>query len=57
VRTAGIDPAQFVFAATATDVDTVIVDGRTVVKAGRHLAFDVAAELASSLARLQPDEA
>ena len=56
VRTAGIDPAQLVFAATAADVDTVIIDGRAVVVGGRHLAFDVASELAASIARVQPGD-
>jgi formiminoglutamate deiminase len=41
VRTAGCDPAQVVLAATATDVDTVIVDGRVVVRGGRHQLGDV----------------
>jgi formiminoglutamate deiminase len=45
VRTAGIDPAQAVFAATAADVTHVVVDGRTIVADGRHTGFDVAAAL------------
>jgi cytosine/adenosine deaminase-related metal-dependent hydrolase len=45
VRTAGIDPAQVVFAATAADVTHVVADGRTVVADGRHTGFDVAAAL------------
>ena len=45
VRTAGVDPAEAVFAATATDVTHVIADGRTVVADGRHTGFDVAAAL------------
>jgi formiminoglutamate deiminase len=36
VRTAGIDPAQVVFAAGAADVDTVVVDGAVVVSGGAH---------------------
>ena len=56
VRTAGIDPTQLVFAATAADVDTVIVDGRAVVVAGRHLAFDVTGELAASITMVQSVE-
>jgi formiminoglutamate deiminase len=45
VRTAGVDPAQAVFAATAADVTHVVADGRTVVADGRHTGFDVAATL------------
>jgi formiminoglutamate deiminase len=45
VRTAGVDPAQAVFAATAADVTHVVADGRTVVADGRHTGFDVAAAL------------
>jgi formiminoglutamate deiminase len=40
-RTAGVDPAQVVFAATNADIDTVVVGGRMVVQAGRHLLGDV----------------
>ena len=49
VRTAGIDPAQVVLAATAADVDTVVVGGRTVVELGRHVLGDVGGLLASSI--------
>ncbi len=49
VRTAGADPAQVVFTATATDVDTVVVDGRTVVSGGAHLLGDVAALLSDAI--------
>jgi len=45
VRTAGADPAQAVFAATAADVTHVVVDGRTIVADGRHTGLDVAAAL------------
>ncbi len=41
VRTAGADPAQIVLAATAADVDTVLVDGAVVVEDGRHRLGDV----------------
>ncbi|WP_375482977.1 formimidoylglutamate deiminase [uncultured Jatrophihabitans sp.] len=41
VRTAGAAPEQLVHAATASDVDTVLVDGRTVVTGGRHVLGDV----------------
>ncbi|HEY5879048.1 MAG TPA: formimidoylglutamate deiminase [Nakamurella sp.] len=40
-RTAGADPAQILLAATAADVDTVVVDGRTVVSGGQHRLGDV----------------
>ncbi|PZF86740.1 formimidoylglutamate deiminase [Jiangella anatolica] len=49
VRTAGADPAQLVLAATAADVDTVIVGGRTVVSGGAHLLGDVADLLTRAL--------
>jgi formiminoglutamate deiminase len=45
VRTAGTDPEQAIYAATAADVTHVMVDGRLVVKDGQHLGFDVAAAL------------
>ncbi|WP_055477948.1 formimidoylglutamate deiminase [Sphaerimonospora mesophila] len=48
-RTAGIAPEQIVFAATAADVDTVVVDGRVVVAAGRHVLGDVAALLKAAV--------
>ena len=41
VRTAGADPAQLVFAATAADVTDVVADGRTIVSDRRHTEFDV----------------
>ena len=40
-RTAGVDPAQILLAATAADVDTVVVDGRLVVSGGSHRLGDV----------------
>jgi cytosine/adenosine deaminase-related metal-dependent hydrolase len=40
-RTAGIDPAQVLYAATATDIDTVVIGGRRIVRAGRHVLGDV----------------
>jgi formiminoglutamate deiminase len=49
VRTAGSDPAQVVLSAFASDVDTVIVDGRVIVSGGRHRSVDVASELGSSI--------
>jgi formiminoglutamate deiminase len=41
VRTAGIDPGQVVLAASAADVDTVLVDGQVVVRGGVHRIGDV----------------
>ena len=52
VRTAGVDRAQIVLAATASDVDTVINAGRTVVTGGRHLLGDVGALLAEAIGDL-----
>lgn len=52
-RTAGTPPElaieAAVFAATASDVTNVVVDGRTVVADGHHLTIDVAAELQTSI--------
>ncbi|MGN6686872.1 MAG: amidohydrolase family protein, partial [Actinomycetales bacterium] len=52
VRTSGALPEQAVMAATAADVDTVIVDGRTVVREGQHVSIDVAAELRDAIAEV-----
>ncbi len=41
VRTAGVDPAQVVLAATAADIDTVLVDGSVVVRSGEHRLGEV----------------
>lgn len=49
-RTAGIDPAGLVFAATAADVTDVIVDGRPVVAEGRHRTIDVPESLRTAIA-------
>jgi formiminoglutamate deiminase len=49
VRTSGCDPAQAVFAATASDVTHVIADGRPIVADGRHVTIDVARALAEAL--------
>jgi formiminoglutamate deiminase len=58
VRTAGATEAKAVeavaFAATAADVRTVVVGGRTVVEAGRHvLVPDVGAELVAATEALR----
>ncbi len=49
-RTAGADPAQILFAATAADVDTVVVDGNVVVTEGRHRLGSVGLLLADAIA-------
>jgi formiminoglutamate deiminase len=50
---ADVVPA-LVFAATAADVDHVVVGGRTVVDGGRHVAVDVSAALRVSIEALRP---
>ncbi len=52
VRTAGVDPAQAVLAATAADVDTVVVSGRTVVTGGAHGLGDVGRLLADAVGQI-----
>ncbi|MFK5690643.1 formimidoylglutamate deiminase [Ornithinimicrobium sp. LYQ92] len=52
VRTAGSDPAQLLLSATAADVDTVVVDGETVVAGGRHRLGDVGALLHEAITPL-----
>ncbi|MEQ4305567.1 formimidoylglutamate deiminase [Plantactinospora sp. B6F1] len=49
-RTAGVPPAGVFFAAGAVDVTDVLADGRAVVREGRHVRFDVPAELAAAIA-------
>jgi formiminoglutamate deiminase len=49
VRTAGTDPAQALYAATAADVTDVLVDGVPVVADGKHRTLDVAHELAAAI--------
>ncbi len=49
VRTTGTDPAQILYAASAGDVDTVVVSGRTVVSEGQHVLGDVGALLRDAL--------
>ncbi len=55
VRTAGCAPAQIVLAATAADVDTVLVDGEVIVEGGRHRLGDVGALLRDAIAPLWED--
>lgn len=54
-RTAGVPPVGVFFAATAADVDQVVVDGRQVVRDGRHLTVDVPAELRAAVAAVTGD--
>ena len=49
VRTAGADPGQIAFAATAADVDRVVVAGETVVSDGAHRLGPVGPLLAQAL--------
>jgi formiminoglutamate deiminase len=49
VRTAGSLPAQAILTAGSADVDTVLVDGRVIVRGGRHLLGDVGALLAGAI--------
>lgn len=46
--------AQVVFAATAADVDHVVVGGRMVVRDGRHVRLDVGGALAGAIGRFVP---
>jgi formiminoglutamate deiminase len=48
-RTAGSAPEQIMLSASGADVDTVIVDGRTVVANGQHVLGDVGALLAKAI--------
>jgi formiminoglutamate deiminase len=52
VRTAGVEPAGAVFAATAADVTHVVADGRLIVADGRHAGFDVPAALRDTVRRV-----
>ena len=56
VRTAGVDPAQILLAATAADVDTVVVGGRVVVEDGAHRLGPVAPLLRAAIAPLWEEE-
>lgn len=51
-RTAGCEPEQVVLAASASDVDTVIVGGEVVVSGGTHRMGDVGAALAKAIGQV-----
>ena len=55
VRTAGVDPAQILLAATAADIDSVWVDGAPVVSGGAHRLGDVAGLLSAAIGDLWAD--
>ncbi|MEU6858969.1 formimidoylglutamate deiminase [Glycomyces sp. NPDC046736] len=52
-RTAGIAPSGIVYAATASDLTDVIVDGRHIVQHGRHRYIDAGAELRAAIEELR----
>ncbi|MFD2091076.1 formimidoylglutamate deiminase [Blastococcus deserti] len=54
-RTAGSAPDQVVMAAGATDVHTVVVDGRIVVSEGQHVLGDVGRLLTAAIGALRDD--
>jgi formiminoglutamate deiminase len=54
-RTAGTQPHQAILAATAADIDTVIVDGRVVVEGGQHLLGDVGRLLTEAISPFWTD--
>lgn len=51
-RTAGTDPEGILFAASAPDITHVVVDGREIVRDGRHTELDVAHELREAICAL-----
>lgn len=53
-RTAGVPPVGVFFAASAADVEQVVVDGRVVVAEGQHLSLDVPAELSAAIEAVTP---
>jgi formiminoglutamate deiminase len=56
VRTAGAEPSQAILAASAVDVESVIIAGRTLVSGGVHLLGDVGRLLAEAVNPLWNDE-
>jgi formiminoglutamate deiminase len=55
-RTAGVDPAQIVLAATVADISTVVVSGRTVVSNGRHVLGDIGTLLTDAIETLTAED-
>lgn len=53
-RTAGVPPVGVFFAAGAADVTQVVVDGRVVVRDGRHATLDVPTALAEAVRAVVP---
>jgi formiminoglutamate deiminase len=54
LRTAGAEPSQVLYAATAADIATVIIDGSVVVTDGVHRLGDVGEMLAAAITPLWP---
>ena len=52
VRTGGSEPSQAIFAASAADVDRVVVGGTTVVCDGQHALGDVGQLLSTAIRAL-----
>ncbi|WP_156756661.1 formimidoylglutamate deiminase [Actinokineospora pegani] len=52
VRTAGSLPEQAVLSASASDVDTVVIGGRVVVRGGEHVLGDVGRLLADAISQV-----
>ena len=53
VRTAGAAPDQVMFAASAADVATVVVNGQVIVEDGHHVLGDVGALLTAAIRELE----
>jgi formiminoglutamate deiminase len=53
VRTTGVHPDQIAYAATAADIDQVIVAGHTIVRDGQHQLGSAARLLAAALDQLE----
>jgi len=53
VRTTGADPDQIAYAATAADIDQVVVAGRVIVRDGRHHLGSIARLLTIALDQLE----
>jgi cytosine/adenosine deaminase-related metal-dependent hydrolase len=51
-RTAGAAPGQAIMSAGASDIDTVMVDGRLIVQGGRHILGEIGPLLASAISPL-----